>query len=149
TVGEQAGKALARDPTAVALARARSDAEAERKRALADVADAAARVRDGLLGAVPVARAAPSLADAAPKAAIEGWHQYAHQLGAAITLAERRAKLIAQWRARVTAPGDDLHREMVRYADVVAATCIGTETSPLLAGLDFDLAIVDEAGQIS
>jgi superfamily I DNA and/or RNA helicase len=31
----------------------------------------------------------------------------------------------------------------------VAATCIGTETSPLLAGVVFDLAIVDEAGQIS
>ncbi len=149
TLGELAGKALARDPTAASLAQARSDAEAERKRALADVADAAARVRDGLLGAVPVARTTPFLADAASKAAIEGWHQYAHQLGGAITLAERRAKLIAQWRARVTAPGDDLHREMVMYADVVAATCIGTETSPLLAGLDFDLAIVDEAGQIS
>jgi superfamily I DNA and/or RNA helicase len=38
---------------------------------------------------------------------------------------------------------------LVRYADVVAATCIGTETSPLLAGVVFDLAIVDEAGQIS
>jgi superfamily I DNA and/or RNA helicase len=32
---------------------------------------------------------------------------------------------------------------------VVAATCVGTATSPLLAGHTFDLAIVDEAGQIS
>ena len=149
TLREQAGAALARDPAAAALAQARSDAEAKRKRALADVADAAARVRDGLLGAVPVAGAAPALAGAAPEAAIEGWRRYARQLGEAITLAERRAELLAQWRARVTDPGDELHREMVRYADVVAATCIGTETSPLLAGLDFDLAIVDEAGQIS
>ncbi len=149
TLREQAGTALARDPEAAALAQARSDAEAKRKRALADAADAAARVRDGLLGAVPVAGAGEALAGAAPEAAIENWQRYARQLGEAITLAERRAELLAQWRARVTAPGDDLHREMVRYADVVAATCIGTETSPLLAGLDFDLAIVDEAGQIS
>jgi hypothetical protein len=149
TLREQAGTALARDPAAAALAQARSDAEAKRKRAMADVTDAAARVRDGLLGAVPVAGTAPTLADAAPQAAMESWQRYASQLGEAITLAERRAELLAQWRARVTAPGDDLHREMVRYADVVAATCIGTETSPLLAGLDFDLAIVDEAGQIS
>jgi hypothetical protein len=146
---EQAGIALARDPAAAALAQARSSAVAKRKRALSDVTDAAARVQDGLLGALPVAGDAPAMGDAAPEAAIEGWQRYASQLGAAITLAGRRAELLEQWRARVAAPGDDLHREMVRYADVVAATCIGTETSPLLAGLGFDLAIVDEAGQIS
>jgi AAA domain len=149
TLRRRAGSALARDPEATALAQARSDAEATRKRALADVTDAAARVRDGLLGAVPVAKAGEALTGAAPNAAIEGWERYTQQLGQAITLAERRAELLAQWRARVAAPGDELHREMVRYADVVAATCIGTETSPLLAGLDFDLVIVDEAGQIS
>lgn len=149
TLQEQAGAALARDPAAAALAQARSEAETERKRALIDVADAAARVRDGLLRAVPVAEISPVLADLAPEAAINGWHQYARQLGEATTLAERRAELLTQWRTRVAASGSELHREMVRYADVVAATCIGTETSPLLADLDFDLAIVDEAGQIS
>jgi hypothetical protein len=145
----QAAQALARDPAAAALAQARSKAETRRSQALADVADTAVRVREMLLGAVPVGDADASLATAGPEASIEGWHQYAGQLGEAITLAERRAKLIAEWRARVDAPGDELNREMVRYADVVAATCIGTATSPLLAGLDFDLAIVDEAGQIS
>jgi hypothetical protein len=132
---QHAQAALDRDPLAVELAKARSNAEKERERALADVADAAARVREGLLGVVPVTGIAP--ADAANPAAIEGWTQYARQLGVAITLARRRAALLAQWRERIAAPGDDLHRELVRYADVVAATCIGTETSPLLAGLEF------------
>jgi superfamily I DNA and/or RNA helicase len=36
----------------------------------------------------------------------------------------------------------------MRYADVIGATCIGVETIEGLEDLDFDLAIVDEAGQI-
>lgn len=65
-----------------------------------------------------------------------------------MTLAARRAELLADWRTQIAGSDDELHHEVVRYSDVVAATCIGTATTPLLAGLTFDLAIVDEAGQI-
>src|SRR5258708_12604774 len=66
-----------------------------------------------------------------------------------VTRSARLRSLLDDGRARCRDPGEDLHREMVRYADVVAATCIGTATTGLLAELEFDLAIVDEAGQIS
>ena len=97
--------------------------------------------RAGLQAVLPVADETPDgLAD---------WPRYAQALGEAVTLATRRADLLAEWRAQMRNPGDELRREVVRYADVVAATCIGTATSPLLAEMEFDLAIVDEAGQIS
>lgn len=38
--------------------------------------------------------------------------------------------------------------ELVRYAQVVGATCIGAASRPELSGVEFDLGIVDEAGQI-
>jgi superfamily I DNA and/or RNA helicase len=57
--------------------------------------------------------------------------------------------LLGQWRDRISDLGVELEREIARYADVVGATCIGTDTSALISQLEFDLAIVDEAGQIS
>ncbi|GAB2842011.1 hypothetical protein GCM10027074_05540 [Streptomyces deserti] len=62
-------------------------------------------------------------------------------------LAARRA-LTAEWRAAVAAESEQLVPEFIRYAHVVGATCIGTASRPELSGIDFDLAIVDEAGQI-
>ncbi|HXM55993.1 MAG TPA: DEAD/DEAH box helicase, partial [Candidatus Dormibacteraeota bacterium] len=54
-----------------------------------------------------------------------------------------------EFRARLGEAGDSLEREVIRYADLVAATCLSCGTSPLLAHEEFDLAIVDEAGQVS
>ncbi|MDL5205242.1 AAA domain-containing protein [Streptomyces sp. ALI-76-A] len=62
-------------------------------------------------------------------------------------LASRRA-LLAEWREEVSSATGQLHTELVRYAHVVAATCIGVASRPELTGLDFDLAVIDEAGQI-
>jgi superfamily I DNA and/or RNA helicase len=98
-------------------------------------------VRAGLRAVVPAPDGTPE--------DLPGWAGYARTLGEAVALATRRAELLDQWRAEVREPGDDLHHEVVRYADVVAATCIGTATTKLLADLTFDLAIVDEAGQIA
>lgn len=44
---------------------------------------------------------------------------------------------------------EQLTPEVLRYADIVGATCIGVATAKGLADIDFDLVIVDEAGQIS
>ena len=98
-------------------------------------------VRAGLRAAVPGPDGTPG--------DLSGWAENALALGEAVALATRRAELLDLWRAEVRESGDDLHHEVVHYADVVAATCIGTATTPLLADLTFDLAIVDEAGQIA
>jgi hypothetical protein len=59
-----------------------------------------------------------------------------------------RARLLADWQADASGDSDQLFPELIRYADVVAATCIGVASRPELSDVDFDLAIVDEAGQI-
>jgi hypothetical protein len=53
-----------------------------------------------------------------------------------------------EWVDEASGESDQLHPELIRYADVLAATCTGAGSRPELADLDFDLAIVDEAGQI-
>jgi hypothetical protein len=59
-----------------------------------------------------------------------------------------RRRLLAGWREKISTETDQLSSELIRYADVVAATCIGAASRPELSGIDFDIAIVDEAGQI-
>ncbi|GLZ01950.1 AAA domain-containing protein [Actinoplanes sp. NBRC 103695] len=61
----------------------------------------------------------------------------------------QRTVLLAEWRAQLSRPTEQLHPELIRYADVIGATCIGVGVQRnLLADLDFDLAVIDEAGQI-
>jgi hypothetical protein len=69
-------------------------------------------------------------------------------LGERLPLLVKRQQLTADWQAAVAADPEQLNPELIRYAHVVGATCIGTASRPELSGIDFDLAIVDEAGQI-
>ncbi|GAA3667630.1 hypothetical protein GCM10022224_034840 [Nonomuraea antimicrobica] len=69
--------------------------------------------------------------------------------GSALELMRRRLALLTSWRGRLERRTEQLYDELVRYADVIGATCIGTATSEHLNDVDFDVAIVDEAGQIS
>ncbi len=62
---------------------------------------------------------------------------------------EKRAKLLQDWRQDLDLHTEQLEPELLRYADVVGATCIGVATAKGLTDIEFDLAIVDEAGQIS
>jgi hypothetical protein len=62
-------------------------------------------------------------------------------------LAARR-DLLSQWIGEASGESDQLYPELLRYANVLASTCTGAGSRPELADLDFDLAIVDEAGQI-
>ncbi|WP_238010305.1 AAA domain-containing protein [Dactylosporangium sp. AC04546] len=136
----QAATLVAGDPEAARLTAERDRFREERDGALADAARAAEVIRGSLrrFTAVP-----PAPADLA------GHERFAQWAGGSIAMLVRRSALLAEWRARIATADVPLQRELVRYADVVAATCIGTATSLHLAGLDFDLAIVDEAGQIS
>jgi hypothetical protein len=61
---------------------------------------------------------------------------------------ECKARLLMSWREELARPTDQLYPELLRYADVVGATCIGAATARGLQDIEFDLAIVDEAGQI-
>ncbi|MEV6523120.1 AAA domain-containing protein [Longispora sp. NPDC051575] len=80
---------------------------------------------------------------AASVAAFDAW------IRRAVPMFRARAELIGDWRAQLAQPSDQLHPELVRYAEVVGSTCIGVGVGRnLLADLDFDVAIVDEAGQI-
>jgi len=137
----QADEVVARDPEGTRLVASRTAAISARQGALAEAGRAANMVRAGLRAAVPGPDGTPG--------DLSGWAENALALGEAVALATRRAELLDLWRAEVRESGDDLHHEVVHYADVVAATCIGTATTPLLADLTFDLAIVDEAGQIA
>ncbi|MGP3927929.1 DEAD/DEAH box helicase [Streptomyces sp. 8N616] len=56
--------------------------------------------------------------------------------------------MLTKWHEEVSGATDQLYPELIRYAHVIAATCIGTASRPELSGIDFELAIVDEAGQI-
>ncbi len=73
---------------------------------------------------------------------------YATWFGEVRCLLEKRAKLLHDWRKELESRTEQLIPELLRYADVVGATCIGVATAKGLADVEFDLAIVDEAGQI-
>jgi hypothetical protein len=74
--------------------------------------------------------------------------QYLHWYGNRGPLVERKALLMRDWRAKLAERTEQLRPELLRYADVVGATCIGIATVEGLEDVDFDLAIVDEAGQV-
>lgn len=92
----------------------------------------------------------PAISIASPsRREVADWAEFHQRCLAALGLLERRGALLAEWRERISDLSAGLEREIARYSDVVGATCVGTDTSALIAGLEFDLAIVDEAGQIS
>ena len=65
-----------------------------------------------------------------------------------VALAQRRLDLLRKWRATLERRTEQLYPELIRYADVIGATCIGAATTKPLGDVTFDLAIIDEAGQI-
>ncbi len=80
--------------------------------------------------------------DDAELAAAEKW------LTAWLPCLAARQDLLSQWIGEASGESDQLYPELLRYANVLALTCTGAGSRPELADLDFDLAIVDEAGQI-
>ncbi|MCP3802075.1 AAA domain-containing protein [Allokutzneria sp. A3M-2-11 16] len=75
------------------------------------------------------------------------WEEYARWCNTTFPALCAKAELLSDWRDQLDKPTYELQPELIRYADVIAATCIGVATSDLIKELNFDLAIIDEAGQ--
>lgn len=75
--------------------------------------------------------------------------RYLSQVPASMAVLEKRALLLRSWLGELETNAEQLTPEVLRYADIVGATCIGVATAKGLTDIDFDLVIVDEAGQIS
>lgn len=138
---------LSTDPEIDRLRRTSADARRLLDETVQRIAQAAGGLRATLAAALPAHRVA--LPPSGPADDLDSRRREAVELDRVADLLRRRARLLAQWRERVPKGGASLQRELVKYADVVAATCIGTASTDLLAELRFDVAIVDEAGQIS
>ena len=65
-----------------------------------------------------------------------------------IPLLQRRHAVLDDWRTRLESRTEELYPVLIRFADVVGATCIGIATDRHFGDVDFDLVIADEAGQI-
>ncbi|GAA1989858.1 DEAD/DEAH box helicase [Amycolatopsis minnesotensis] len=112
--------------------------------------------RTGVAQAVQAISAALTPVDVLPGIAWEGdpaavlaalWRLHA-LLEPRLGLLEARSALLGEWRDEVSGAVEQLYPELVRYADVVGATCVGAATRTEISAVEFDLAIVDEAGQI-
>lgn len=80
---------------------------------------------------------------------IEGLRAFATWYRGWDPLLRARAQLLQDWREQLEQPPDQLHAELIRYADVIGTTCIGVGVQKnMLTDLEFDLVIIDEAGQI-
>lgn len=75
--------------------------------------------------------------------------RFADAAAQVLALAQRRLLLLRKWRATLERRTEQLYPELIRYADVVGATCIGAASSKYLGNVSFDLAVIDEAGQIA
>ncbi|MGH3241035.1 MAG: DEAD/DEAH box helicase [Spirillospora sp.] len=137
---------LTRDEPAVRATCAEIDARARNHESLWSSVLKAAREARLAVAAVEVP---PAVRDGADREALERDIRRLHRwLRENLGPLGARAALLAEWRADVARETEPLSSELLRYADVVAATCIGTASRRELADATFDLAIVDEAGQI-
>jgi hypothetical protein len=106
-----------------------------------DIAVPAAQQLARLIGAVEQ--------PATPPTDVAGLIAFASWCRAWEPFLRERSRLLGDWRERLANPSEQLHPELIRYADVIGATCIGVGVQRnLLSDLDFDLAVIDEAGQI-
>jgi hypothetical protein len=55
-------------------------------------------------------------------------------------LLEKRRVLLQDWRKELSERTEQLYPELLQYADVVGATCIGVATAKGLENIEFDLA---------
>ncbi|HKS47084.1 MAG TPA: AAA domain-containing protein [Amycolatopsis sp.] len=136
-----------RDVPAVRDARARLDGAVRESAERRKEAIAAATAIAAALG--PVLPVPPVDSAAEPGAMRQALGTLHAQLGPHLQLLTARRAVLADWHEDVRGATEQLHPELIRYADVVGATCIGAASRAEIADEEFDLTIVDEAGQIA
>ena len=137
--------ATAGDPT-VAAARAAATGASRDRVAGSAAAVEAAHAALAAVGAVEPAPPAPAATE--PPAALREFAELVGWLRQRLPVLAARAELLSDWHTEASGATEQLYPELVRYADVVAATCIGAASRPELSNVDYELAVVDEAGQI-
>jgi len=133
------------DPAVAAARSAVGEAVRCRDSCLADALTAASASSAAVAGAEvpPPVRAGDELgATMSDLAGLTEW------LDRRLPLHAARGRLLAAWHAEVSEATDQLYPELIGYADVIASTSTGAASRPELSAVDFDLAIIDEAGQI-
>lgn len=139
---EESARLLAKEVEQDATVRAAADraafAEVAAQRALESAERSAhhlTRLLDG------VTEAPGWTADAGGLAALAGHCQELEPV------LRRRAGLLREWRQRAAGPTRQLHAELLRYADVVATTCLGAGR-PEHGDLEFDLLVLEDASRV-
>jgi hypothetical protein len=138
--------AVTHDLPAVRAARALTADAAKRRAGCREEAVIAARACSSILSRVDTPP--PVLDNKKANDSERGLPDFHSWLMRRLPLHTARARLLTDWHREASGAAEQLYTEMIRYADVVAATCIGAASRPELSSVDFDLAIVDEAGQI-
>jgi hypothetical protein len=137
---------VTRDVPAVrAAATAAEEAGARAARIRADALKAARACTEKVS---PMARPAAVRQDLDEDAADNELNALSRWLAERLPQLAARRELLTEWLRDVSGENGDLTPELIRYADVVAATTTGAGSRKELIGVDFGLAIVDEAGQI-
>lgn len=111
-----------------------------------EVGEAEAACREALMpiGVPPAVRT-----DADPHTRHADYKAFSSWLHDRLPMFAARAQLLREWATTVSGETRQLYPELIRYADVIAATATGTGIRPELSEVEFDLAVVDEAGQIA
>lgn len=136
--------AATRDVPAVRTAQATAAAAAQAR----TEADSAVGVAvDACRTAIAAVAQAPTVGGD-PATRGEDLQRLSSWLHATVPVLRARARLLAAWQTEASGETSQLYPELVRYADVLAATCVGAASRPELSDVDFELAVVDEAGQI-
>ena len=133
---------VTRDVPAVIAAKTAADTATTQASQLHAAAHHAARSALDLVAPMDATPPPVGGADDAELAAAQRW------LTGRLPVLAARQDLLAKWIDDASADSTQLHPELLRYARILASTCTGAGSRPELADLDFDLAIVDEAGQI-
>ena len=80
---------------------------------------------------------------------IESWKNYLRIIAAAIKRSESVENIIVEWRNEVNSSQNYALNDLIlESVDLVGATCVGVLSQRRFSELDFDVTIIDEAGQI-
>jgi hypothetical protein len=154
-VANDARDVLARAREEYAARRRQLDEEVERDTAVRAAADRAAfadlAAHRALESAERSAHRLTKLLDGvAPEPAwtadAAGLTDFAQHCGDLEPILRGRAGLLREWRQRAARPSRQLHTELLRYADIVATTCLGVGR-PEHGDLEFDLVVIADAGR--